>query len=414
MDMGSRIQGLRKQQGLSQEALADRLGVTRQAIGKWESGGSAPSIDNLLELASILNTSVDYLLTGREPEFREPLACSEAAETPPETVSLEALKALLADRNTQRPKMRRYLPWLAAAGCMLVLVILLCYYISRVNDLEQSVSQLSGSFSTLNAQVQNSIGNIQLNIEESLNQQASILSDSSVGLGEYDPETNTAAVRLSAMPKTLTEDTEIYFVLSPMASTADTLENAFTVPAQIPDVEGPNPGIFTAEVQVPMVDTFVVSVLLKQDGIQQTETIYEQYGFSQHYICTMEIDWGDFCYGYSETPTGTELTVSGTPSCTINPPPTETGLKPKTLLCQLFVDGQELEAERVEFDVYEDIYGGVDEAAGEQAVGVYEITYYPGSSMERTYPCGTSPEAEWVFTLTDTAGNKTEKRLSKG
>lgn len=52
MDLAARIQALRKEKGLTQEALADRLGVSRQAIGKWESGQAIPSIDNLLELSA--------------------------------------------------------------------------------------------------------------------------------------------------------------------------------------------------------------------------------------------------------------------------------------------------------------------------------------------------------------------------
>ena len=91
MNPGSRIQALRKQQGLSQEELADRLGLSRQAIGKWESGSSMPSIDNLIELSSILQTSVDYLLTGREPE---PL--SKESES---VISAETLQALLAEQK---------------------------------------------------------------------------------------------------------------------------------------------------------------------------------------------------------------------------------------------------------------------------------------------------------------------------
>jgi len=50
MDLGSRIQTLRKKAGLSQEALADTLGISRQALSKWESGASLPTLENLLQL----------------------------------------------------------------------------------------------------------------------------------------------------------------------------------------------------------------------------------------------------------------------------------------------------------------------------------------------------------------------------
>ena len=49
MEIGSRIKHLRKQQGLSQEAFAEKLGVSRQSVSKWESGVSLPDIEKLYE-----------------------------------------------------------------------------------------------------------------------------------------------------------------------------------------------------------------------------------------------------------------------------------------------------------------------------------------------------------------------------
>lgn len=64
-ELGQRLQQLRKAKGLSQEELADRVGVSRQAVSKWESGQSAPDLDRLLALRTQLDTSADYLLTGQ-------------------------------------------------------------------------------------------------------------------------------------------------------------------------------------------------------------------------------------------------------------------------------------------------------------------------------------------------------------
>ncbi|MFI3230016.1 MAG: helix-turn-helix transcriptional regulator [bacterium] len=62
MDKGKRIQKFRKLNGLSQEELADKIGISRQAVSKWESNQSTPSLENLVALASIYNISVDELL----------------------------------------------------------------------------------------------------------------------------------------------------------------------------------------------------------------------------------------------------------------------------------------------------------------------------------------------------------------
>lgn len=58
----TRLQELRKMNGYSQEVLAEKLGVSRQSISKWERAESSPEIDNLMALAKIYGISVDDLL----------------------------------------------------------------------------------------------------------------------------------------------------------------------------------------------------------------------------------------------------------------------------------------------------------------------------------------------------------------
>lgn len=69
MTLAEKIYQARKKAGLSQEALADALGVTRQAVSKWETGKSVPDTENIRRMALILAVSADYFL-------------GDAAETP--------------------------------------------------------------------------------------------------------------------------------------------------------------------------------------------------------------------------------------------------------------------------------------------------------------------------------------------
>ena len=62
MTLGEKIQKLRKQRGLSQEALAEKVTVTRQTISKWELGQSTPDLDFIAQLSDIFNVSSDYLI----------------------------------------------------------------------------------------------------------------------------------------------------------------------------------------------------------------------------------------------------------------------------------------------------------------------------------------------------------------
>ena len=62
MTLGSKIQQLRKQKGMTQESLAEQLHVSRQALSKWELGSSVPDIDNIILLSDYFQVTTDYLL----------------------------------------------------------------------------------------------------------------------------------------------------------------------------------------------------------------------------------------------------------------------------------------------------------------------------------------------------------------
>ncbi len=69
--LGNRLADLRKEHHLSQEELADKLGVSRQAISKWECGESSPDTDNLIELSKIYEISLDELVGNEHTQQKE-------------------------------------------------------------------------------------------------------------------------------------------------------------------------------------------------------------------------------------------------------------------------------------------------------------------------------------------------------
>lgn len=71
MNIADRIQQLRKAKGVSQEELADRIGVSRQAVSKWESEQATPDVEKILLLSDYFEVTTDYLLKGIEPVPRE-------------------------------------------------------------------------------------------------------------------------------------------------------------------------------------------------------------------------------------------------------------------------------------------------------------------------------------------------------
>ncbi len=69
-EFGQNLQRLRRQAGLSQQQLADRLNVSRQAVSKWELGAAKPDIDNLVQIGALFSVSIDELLTGGAADDR--------------------------------------------------------------------------------------------------------------------------------------------------------------------------------------------------------------------------------------------------------------------------------------------------------------------------------------------------------
>lgn len=66
MIFSEKLQILRKNKGYTQESLADLLGVSRQAVAKWEAGQVYPDISNLIQISDLMNVSVDYLVKDND------------------------------------------------------------------------------------------------------------------------------------------------------------------------------------------------------------------------------------------------------------------------------------------------------------------------------------------------------------
>lgn len=66
LDLSEKIVKLRKNNGLTQEQLAEQLNVSRQSVSKWESGQAAPDIDKIVALGEIFHVTTDYLLKPSE------------------------------------------------------------------------------------------------------------------------------------------------------------------------------------------------------------------------------------------------------------------------------------------------------------------------------------------------------------
>ena len=81
MELNERIASVRKAAGLTQEQLGELVGVSRQAVSKWENDQTSPDSLKMIRLAEVLDTDIEYLTTGRRNYGRRPPVVLKTVET---------------------------------------------------------------------------------------------------------------------------------------------------------------------------------------------------------------------------------------------------------------------------------------------------------------------------------------------
>lgn len=119
MILADKIVSLRKKAGWSQEDLAEKLGVTRQSVSKWEGAQSVPDMDKVVMMSRLFGVSTDFLLKD-ELEEEAPCAVAQDDDTPLRRVSLTQASAYLALRKAAAPKIA-----IATALCIISPVTLI-------------------------------------------------------------------------------------------------------------------------------------------------------------------------------------------------------------------------------------------------------------------------------------------------
>lgn len=159
--LGEAIQAARRAQSLSQEALAEKIGVSRQALGKWEKDAALPGLDNLQALAQVLHCSVDSLLGTAAAGPAEAAAPAEAEKTGPESqpapaLTAETMQALLdAHAAAGRRGERRRWALLAAAllAAALLAAVALAGAYRQLNDANQRLETMGQRLNGLAGQL---------------------------------------------------------------------------------------------------------------------------------------------------------------------------------------------------------------------------------------------------------------------
>ena len=149
MTLGQNLQAARKAKGLSQETLAEQIGVSRQALGKWEKDTALPGLDNLQAAAQVLGVSMDTLL-GTE------------AASPAPAVTLDAMRDLLAARDAEQRKHRRLWGLLGAAAAVVVVLLLVVQNLAY----QRKMQSLTDSYAMLQSQLSSTTADLSTRMDE--------------------------------------------------------------------------------------------------------------------------------------------------------------------------------------------------------------------------------------------------------
>ena len=233
MTTGQKIAARRKELELSQEALGDKLGVSRQTVYKWESDLSLPDIDKLVALSRLFQVPVGWLLgVEEEPEpqsvdfspeqlklLEEILGRYQRAE--PEELS-EGQRKQVEELVGRPPKKRRRWPWVLA---VLVIAVGGVTLFQRLDQMDRRYYELANSVGNITYSVNSQIGSITDRVEEVLKAQNDLTADYSTQLVSADLASNTGTFSLRAVPKTYTPGMSVIFL-------ADNGEETLEFPAQ--------------------------------------------------------------------------------------------------------------------------------------------------------------------------------------
>lgn len=275
MTIGQRVGQKRKELGLSQEALGEQLGVSRQSIYKWESDSALPEIDKLIALSRLFGVSVGWLLGVEEPPQDDEADAEPAPEAGELTeAQLRMVEEIVARYTAALPKppSRRRRKWLKAA----VIAAALClvgglYSLSKQLDrMDQQYGTLQNNITRVESTVNSQIGSISSRVEEILKAQNSLTADYGCEQTALDPAANTVSFRAWAVPKTYVEGMTVEFIAeNGEVAASDRVAKAGEI--------GSNQR-FYADLSVPLTDSITISALLiSPDGTRQTQLLDQFY-----------------------------------------------------------------------------------------------------------------------------------------
>lgn len=260
MTLGQRIQELRKQRGMSQEALGDALGVSRQAVSKWEGDNGIPELDTLIAMSRLFEVTVGQLLGVEEPGEQKSEAANESEENKEDQV--EAVLRRYVEQTTQKDECSWFERWGKTVTEAIVVTTVFIVMFSMLISLRSTVKLLQHDLSNLQVNVSNSqnnlSGQIRNTIYDVLAEEANLLSTFDWEIVDFDLDNQTATLCLNATMKEYTAGSKLQFCAAwtKVDDTEGKTDGDW--------VDGPN---FQSEITLPLNHNTVISIRVEDaDG----------------------------------------------------------------------------------------------------------------------------------------------------
>ena len=272
MELYEKLYELRRASGMSQEELAEKLGVSRQAVSKWESGATQPELSKLIELSKLYNVSVDELLSlehAKSQQDAAEAAVPNSAETAP------AEKLSFRDFCMQHKKIIG-----GAAVALAALIAVGVHYNNRINTLSTQVNDLRSQLYNVQNNLSNQIAGISNNVSDILERESSLISQYSYEVKSVDLKKQECTLVFSLLPKTLDEETIVSIGLTDQGnySPLDSYRQGYSV-----GLAQDGFGYLRGDVTLPLSDEFDVSVYFKRHGETQSEELDTISGLKSRY-----------------------------------------------------------------------------------------------------------------------------------
>lgn len=265
MTLGQRIQELRKKRGMSQESLGDALGVSRQAVSKWEGDNGIPELDTLIAMSRLFEVTVGQLLGVEDPIEKKDVPKDDTDEDKIEAV----LRRYVEQTNQQKPEDSWISRWGWVVSVAIVVTTAFIVMFAQLGSLRSTVRLLQNDLSYLQVDVSNNqnnlIGTIRNTIYDVLAEEAELLSTFQWKIVDFDLDNQTATLRLDATMKEYAADSKLQFCANWQKT--DGTEGQTTGDW----VDGPN---FQSEITLPLNHNTALGIRVKNvDGDIQEQMI---------------------------------------------------------------------------------------------------------------------------------------------